>query len=139
MLQQKGYNHNSLSDSSEQYLYGHNVSTIVLVSYGYCNNLPQIWWFNTRQIYSSTVLEARNPKSVLLVSAKPAPSRSSMGESVYSPFLASGGHLHSLACVKTLALHHSNVLLLVSHLLFPLRSAYLPLFLIRTLVIPLRA
>lgn len=119
MLQQTGYNHNSLSDSSEQYLYGHNVSTIVLVSYGYCNNLPPIWWFNTRQIYSPTVLEARNPKAVLLVSARLAPSRSSMGESVSSPVLASEGHLHSLACVKTLSLHHSNLWLLVSHLFPP--------------------
>lgn len=103
MLQQKGYNHNSLSDSSEQYLHGHNVSTIVLVSYGYCNNLPEISWFNTRQIYSSTVLEARNPKSVLLVPARPAPSRSSMGESASAPFW-----LLEAAC--TLGLHEDPFL-----------------------------
>ena len=43
----------------------HSVS--VLVSCGYYNAFPQAWWLKTtREIYSLTVLEARNTKSVSL-------------------------------------------------------------------------
>lgn len=41
------------------------VAALVLVYYVCCKNLPQIWWFNTIQVYSLTVLETSS-KSVLL-------------------------------------------------------------------------
>ena len=39
----------------------------VLVSCSYDNKWPQIWWLTTIDIYSLTVLEARNLKSVVLL------------------------------------------------------------------------
>ena len=38
----------------------------VLASCGWCNKLPQTQWLKTTEIYSLTVLEGRNPKSVSL-------------------------------------------------------------------------
>ena len=34
----------------------------ILVSYGFCNKVPQTWWFKTIKIYSLTVLETRSQK-----------------------------------------------------------------------------
>lgn len=35
----------------------------VLVSQGFCNGVPQPWWFRTTEVYCVTVMEVRNPKS----------------------------------------------------------------------------
>ena len=38
----------------------------VLATHGFSNEVPQNWWLKTREFYSLTVLEDRNPKPVFL-------------------------------------------------------------------------
>lgn len=74
----------------------------VLVSYGCCDKFPQILWLKTPQIYHLIVLvvEVQNGSPGLKSRCQQGrvSSGGSRGESVSLPFLASRGHLHSLAC-----------------------------------------
>jgi len=59
----------------------------ILVSWSYCNKLPQIWWLKTT-IYSFTVLEARIPSGDFGRATVPL---KALGENSSLPLPASGG------------------------------------------------
>ena len=50
--------------------YKRDTENAVLVSYGYCNKLPQIGWLKTTEIYCLIVLEERSLKSRVMLHLK---------------------------------------------------------------------
>ena len=110
----------------------------VLVSCGYCNNLPPIWWLKATEFCFLTGLEARSLKSVLLDQNRDVgrvSSAGSRGESVPGLFqllMVAGVPWLVAASLQSLPLSSHGLLLCVSQI-------SLCGFLVRALVIEFRA
>lgn len=75
---------------------GEKLIAFMLVFKGCCNNVPQNEWPKAVEIFSFTVLEARNPKS--RCQQGHAPSEVSKGDASLLASDVSGNPWHSLPC-----------------------------------------
>lgn len=93
----------------------------LLVSCGYCNKLPYIWWLKTTEFYSLKVLGARYPKSVSLGQnqgvAGPCYLWRLHGENPFSASSSFWWRLPSLVCSHITPISASMVTLLSPYLL----------------------